>query len=186
NLVLRHRVIKFIRDYLDARDFIEVETPILLKSTPEGARDYLVPSRVFPGEFYALPQSPQQLKQLLMVAGVGRYFQIARCFPDEDWRADRQPEFTQLDLEMSFVEREDVLQLIEGLLIDLVPAVSERRILTTPFPRLTYEESMARYGTDKPDIRFGMEITDLAEVVRGSAFAVFSTALESGGTVAGI
>jgi aspartyl-tRNA synthetase len=186
NLTLRHRAIKFIRDYLDARDFVEIETPILIKSTPEGARDYLVPSRVHPGEFYALPQSPQQLKQLLMVAGMGRYFQIARCFRDEDLRADRQPEFTQLDLEMSFVEREDILQLIEGLLIELVPAVSDKRIMTVPFPRLSYADSMARYGNDKPDLRFGMEITDLSDVVKGSDFAVFSAALESGGKVAGI
>jgi aspartyl-tRNA synthetase len=186
NLVLRHQVIKFIRGYLDARGFIEIETPILIKSTPEGARDYLVPSRVHPGEFYALPQSPQQLKQLLMVAGIGRYFQIARCFRDEDLRADRQPEFTQLDLEMSFVEREDVLQLIEGMLIELVPATSDKHILTVPFPRLTYADSMARYGNDKPDLRFGMEIANLSEAVKGSGFAVFSGALESGGTVAGI
>jgi aspartyl-tRNA synthetase len=186
NLTLRHRVIKFIRDYLDERKFIEIETPILMKSTPEGARDYLVPSRVHPGEFYALPQSPQQLKQLLMVAGFGRYFQIARCFRDEDLRADRQPEFTQLDVEMSFVEREDILQLIEGLLIALVPAVSDKRIMTVPFPRLTYAESQAKYGNDKPDIRFGMEITDLAATLKGSNFAVFASALQEGGTVAGI
>jgi aspartyl-tRNA synthetase len=186
NLELRHRVIKFIRDYLDRRDFLEIETPILLKSTPEGARDYLVPSRVHPGEFYALPQSPQQLKQLLMVAGMGRYFQIARCFRDEDLRADRQPEFTQLDLEMSFVEREDILQLIEGLLTELVPATSDKRIQTTPFPRLTYAESMARFGNDKPDLRFGMEIADLSDAVRSSAFTVFASALASEGLVAGI
>ncbi len=186
NLMLRHRVIKFIRDYLDERDFIEIETPILIKSTPEGARDYLVPSRVYPGEFYALPQSPQQLKQLLMVAGMGRYFQIARCFRDEDLRADRQPEFTQLDLEMSFVEREDVLQLIEDMFIEMVPVVSDKHIVTAPFPRFTYEESMARYGNDKPDIRFGMEIAYLDEVVKNSGFAVFSGALEAGGTVGGI
>jgi aspartyl-tRNA synthetase len=186
NLTLRHRVIKFIRDYLDQRDFLEIETPILMKSTPEGARDYLVPSRVHAGEFYALPQSPQQLKQLLMVAGFGRYFQIARCFRDEDLRADRQPEFTQLDLEMSFVEREDILQLIEGLLIALVPAVSDKQIMTVPFPRLTYAESLARFGNDKPDIRFGMEITDLSEIVKSSSFVVFANALQEGGTVAGI
>jgi aspartyl-tRNA synthetase len=186
NLELRHRVIKFIRDYLDRRGFLEIETPILLKSTPEGARDYLVPSRVHPGEFYALPQSPQQLKQLLMVAGMGRYFQIARCFRDEDLRADRQPEFTQLDLEMSFIEREDILQLIEGLLIALVPATSDKTIQATPFPRLTYAESMAKYGNDKPDIRFGMEISDLSEAVRDSSFTVFASALSSDGLVAGI
>jgi aspartyl-tRNA synthetase len=186
NLVLRHKTIKFIRDYLDARGFVEIETPILIKSTPEGARDYLVPSRVHPGEFYALPQSPQQLKQLLMVAGMSRYFQIARCFRDEDLRADRQPEFTQLDLEMSFVERDEVLDLIEGMVVELVPAVSEKRLMTVPFPRLTYAESMARYGNDKPDIRFGMELTDLGEAVRETGFSVFSGALENGGTVAGI
>lgn len=186
NLTLRHKVIKFIRDYLDARDFLEIETPILFKSTPEGARDYLVPSRVHAGEFYALPQSPQQLKQLLMVAGIGRYFQIARCFRDEDLRADRQPEFTQLDIEMSFVEREDILQLIEGLLIELVPAVTDKKIMTVPFPRITYAESMAKYGNDKPDIRFGLEITELSDAVRDSAFAVFSSALQDGGIVAGI
>lgn len=186
NLVLRHKVIKFIRDYLDARGFIEIETPILIKSTPEGARDYLVPSRVHDGEFYALPQSPQQLKQLLMVAGIGRYFQIARCFRDEDLRADRQPEFTQLDLEMSFVEREDILQLIEDLLIEMIPAVSDKRVQTVPFPRLTFAESMAKYGNDKPDLRFGMEIGELNEVVAGSGFGVFSGAVESGGLVAGI
>lgn len=186
NLVLRHKVIKFIRDYLDEREFIEIETPILIKSTPEGARDYLVPSRVHEGEFYALPQSPQQLKQLLMVSGMGKYFQIARCFRDEDLRADRQPEFTQLDLEMSFVDREDVLQLIEGMYTGLVPAVTDKRILTTPFPRLTYEESMARFGNDKPDMRFGMEIVALNQAVAGSGFAVFSGAMENGGLVAAI
>jgi aspartyl-tRNA synthetase len=186
NLTLRHRMMKFIRDYLDAKSFIEIETPILIKSTPEGARDYLVPSRVHPGEFYALPQSPQQLKQLLMVAGIGRYFQVARCFRDEDLRADRQPEFTQLDLEMSFIEREDILQLLEGLLIAMVPALSDKRILQVPFPRLSYAESMAKYGNDKPDLRFGMEIADLSEIVRKSEFAVFSRALDEGGKVAGI
>jgi aspartyl-tRNA synthetase len=187
NLTLRHRVIKFIRDYLDERGFIEVETPMLGTSTPEGARSYLVPSRVHPGEFYALPQSPQQLKQLLMVAGVGRYFQIARCLRDEDLRADRQPEFTQLDLEMSFVEREDILQLTESMLVEMVPAVGDKRIMQTPFPRLTFTESMARYGNDKPDLRFGMEIEDLSPQVQRSEFAVFSRALEGGkGIVAGI
>ncbi|HST05949.1 MAG TPA: aspartate--tRNA ligase [Chloroflexia bacterium] len=186
NLALRHKAIKFIRDYLDARDFLEIETPILFKSTPEGARDYLVPSRVHAGEFYALPQSPQQLKQLLMVAGIGRYFQIARCFRDEDLRADRQPEFTQLDIEMSFVEREDILQLVEGMLIQLVPAVSDKKIMTVPFPRITYAESMAKYGNDKPDIRFGLEIAELSGAVPNSAFTVFSSALEAGGLVAGI
>jgi aspartyl-tRNA synthetase len=186
NMVLRHRIVKFIRDYLDARDFLEIETPILIKSTPEGARDYLVPSRVHRGEFYALPQSPQQLKQILMVAGMGRYFQIARCFRDEDLRADRQPEFTQLDIEMSFVEREDVLQLVEGLIVEMVPALTEKRLMTVPFPRITYADSMARYGNDKPDLRFGMEIADLSDAVKGSGFGVFSAALDAGGIIAGI
>jgi aspartyl-tRNA synthetase len=187
NLEVRHRVIKFIRDYLDARGFLEIETPILFKSTPEGARDYLVPSRVHPGTFYALPQSPQQLKQLLMVAGIGRYFQIARCFRDEDLRADRQPEFTQLDLEMSFVEREDVLQLTEGLMTELVPAVApDKQIMQTPFPRLTFADVMERYGTDKPDLRFGMELRDLSPIVAGSEFGVFRDTVANGGAVRAI
>ena len=149
NMILRHRVVKVIRDYLDERGFLEIETPILMKSTPEGARDYLVPSRLYPGEFYALPQSPQQLKQLLMVAGMDRYFQIARCFRDEDQRSDRQPEFTQLDLEMAFVDEEDVMVLIEGLLIHLIETTTNKRIKQTPFPRLKYADVMDRYGTDQ-------------------------------------
>ncbi|MCX7856265.1 MAG: aspartate--tRNA ligase, partial [Anaerolineae bacterium] len=161
NIILRHRVVKFIRDYLDALGFLEIETPILFKSTPEGARDYLVPSRVHPGKFYALPQSPQQLKQLLMVAGFERYFQIARCFRDEDLRGDRQPEFTQLDLEMSFVERDDILDVIEGLYTAMVPAVAPDKRVLSPFPRMSYAETLERYGTDKPDLRFGMELVDL-------------------------
>lgn len=186
NIILRHNAVKFIRDYLSAREFIEIETPILIKSTPEGARDYVVPSRVHPGTFYALPQSPQQLKQLLMVSGFERYFQIARCFRDEDQRADRQPEFTQLDLEMSFVEREDILQLIEGLFTELVPAVSNKRILYSPFPRMTYQEAMDKYGSDKPDIRFEMFLVDLTDLVRDSAFRVFAETARSGGQVKGL
>ena len=184
-LILRHRVVKFIRDFLDERGFLEVETPILIKSTPEGARDYLVPSRLYPGSFYALPQSPQQLKQLLMAAGVEKYFQIARCFRDEDLRADRQPEHTQLDLEMSFVEEEDVLGLIEELFTSLVETVTPDRRVLRPFPRLTYAESMASYGTDKPDLRFGMEMADLSEIASATEFRVFTSAVESGGTVKG-
>jgi aspartyl-tRNA synthetase len=184
NLVLRHNITKFMRDYLDARGFIEVETPILFKTTPEGARDYLVPSRVHPGCFYALPQSPQQLKQLLMVAGVERYFQIARCFRDEDLRGDRQPEFTQLDLEMSFVHRDDVLELIEGLFTELIPAVAPpKQILQIPFPRLTWAEAMDRYGVDKPDLRFGMELRDASAVFAKSGFKVFQDALKNGGVI---
>jgi aspartyl-tRNA synthetase len=184
NLILRHKITKFMRDYLDARGFIEVETPILFKTTPEGARDYLVPSRVHPGCFYALPQSPQQLKQLLMVAGVERYFQIARCFRDEDQRGDRQPEFTQLDLEMSFVHRDDVLELMEGLFTALIPAVTPaKKILQTPFPRLTWTEAMNRYGIDKPDLRFGMELYDASAVFAKSEFKVFRDALKSGGVI---
>src|SRR5581483_3825175 len=147
NVILRHRIVKAIRDYLDERAFLEIETPILMKSTPEGARDYLVPSRLYPGQFYALPQSPQQLKQLLMVGGLDRYFQIARCFRDEDQRADRQPEFTQLDLEMSFVSEEDVMSLIEDLLIALTQKLTKKRIKELPFPRLSFKEAMDRYGT---------------------------------------
>ncbi len=187
NLELRHKVVQFIRNYLDGQGFIEVETPMLFKTTPEGARDYLVPSRVHPGEFYALPQSPQQLKQLLMVAGVERYFQIARCFRDEDLRGDRQPEFTQLDLEMSFVERDDVLNLVEDLFTRLVQELApHKRLLATPWPRLTYAEAVARYGTDKPDLRFGMELRDVSDIFSASEFRVFSGALASGGVIKAI
>ena len=185
-LMLRHQIISFIRRFLDARGFVEVETPILIKSTPEGARDYLVPSRIHPGHFYALPQSPQQLKQLLMVAGLDRYYQIARCFRDEDQRADRQPEFTQLDLEMSFVEQEDVLRLTEELFTALVDEVPSKRILFKPFPRLSYEEAMEKYGSDKPDMRFEMLLTDLSDLVGGSEFRVFSSTIGKGGRVKGI
>ncbi|MBI3361361.1 MAG: aspartate--tRNA ligase [Chloroflexi bacterium] len=186
NLVLRHRVVKFIRDYLSERGFIEVETPILFKTTPEGARDYLVPSRVHPGHFYALPQSPQQLKQLLMVAGVERYFQIARCFRDEDQRGDRQPEFTQLDMEMSFVEREDVMNLVEGLFTALVQHIGTKRIMTKPWPRIKYAEAMERFGDDKFDMRFGMELADVSDIVAGTEYKVFSEAVAAGGKVKGI
>jgi aspartyl-tRNA synthetase len=186
NLVLRHKVIQHIRNYLSARGFIEIETPILFKSTPEGARDYLVPSRVHPGQFYALPQSPQQLKQLLMVAGYERYFQIARCFRDEDLRGDRQPEFTQLDLEMSFVEREDILALIEPLFTSIVEELGDKRLLTKPFPRLKYQEVMDRFGTDRPDLRFGMELFDVSDLVAQSKFKIFSGTIASGGQVKGI
>jgi len=187
NLVLRHRIVKFIRDYLDQQEFIEIETPILFKTTPEGARDYLVPSRVHPGEFYALPQSPQQLKQLLMVAGMERYFQIARCFRDEDQRGDRQPEFTQLDVEMSFIEREDIMALIEGMFTKLVSElVPEKRLLASPWPRLTYHEAMQRFGKDNPDLRFGMELVDISDIASGSGFRVFEGAVSSGGKVFGI
>ncbi len=187
NLALRHRVVKYIRDFLDGRGFLEVETPMLMKSTPEGARDYLVPSRVHPGHFYALPQSPQQLKQLLMVAGVERYFQIARCFRDEDQRADRQPEFTQLDLEMSFVDETDVLDLMEELYTGLAHATAPHMRVTSPFPRMTYAEAMRRFGSDKPDLRFGVEITDISSIVSDSGVGVFTSALaESGGAVRGI
>jgi len=183
NLMLRHRVVKFIRDFLDAEGFIEIETPILIKSTPEGARDYVVPSRVHPGRFYALPQSPQQLKQLLMVAGFEKYFQIARCFRDEDQRADRQPEHTQLDLEMSFVDQDDILNLIERLMTALVKEVTPHKRVLSPFPRLSYDEAMARFGTDKPDLRYGMELIDLSDLLANSEFRVFRAALDSGGQI---
>jgi len=187
NLMLRHRVVKFMRDYLDQRGFIEVETPVLFKTTPEGARDYLVPSRVHPGSFYALPQSPQQLKQLLMVAGVERYFQIARCFRDEDLRGDRQPEFTQLDLEMSFVHRDDVLALVEGLFTALVAGVApHKRLLASPWPKLSHAEALARFGVDKPDLRFGVELHDLSQALAKSEFKVFRSALDTGGVVKAI
>ncbi len=186
NLLLRHRVVKFLRDFLDREGFVEIETPIMTRSTPEGARDYLVPSRVHPGCFYALPQSPQQLKQLLMVSGLEKYFQIARCFRDEDLRADRQPEHTQLDLEMSFVEQEDILDLVERLFSALVAEVVPHKRVLSPFPRLTYAESMARYGTDKPDLRFGMELVDLSDVVAESGFRLFASTVAEGGRVKGI
>jgi aspartyl-tRNA synthetase len=185
NLKLRHQVINFIRRWLDEQDFIEVETPILLKSSPEGARDFLVPSRLHPGQFYALPQSPQQLKQLLMVSGMDRYYQIARCFRDEDLRGDRQPEFTQLDVEMSFVDMEDVLALNEALVIDLVQTVlPDKKFLQLPFPRLSYDDAMNIYGSDKPDLRFGLPIVNVSETVKTSEFKVFAAALaEKNGTV---
>ncbi len=186
NLALRHRIVRFIREFLSARDFLEIETPILLKSTPEGARDFVVPSRLHPHEFYALPQSPQQLKQLLMVAGIERYFQIARCFRDEDLRADRQPEFTQLDLEMSFVEAGDVRALIETMLIALCEEISPKRIQQIPFPVISYAEAMEKYGIDRPDLRFGQTLFDLSESMRTSNFGVFRNALEAGGQVKGI
>ena len=176
NLQLRHEVVAFIRKHLSERGFIEVETPILFKTTPEGARDYLVPSRVHPGRFYALPQSPQQLKQLLMIAGVERYFQIARCFRDEDQRGDRQPEFTQLDLEMSFVEQEDVMKLTEGLMTALFGAVTEMRLPETPWPVISRDEAFNRFGTDRPDLRFGLELHEVTDLVTECGFRVFSQA----------
>ena len=185
-LVMRHQAVKFIRDFLSERGFLDIETPILIKSTPEGARDYLVPSRLYPGKFYALPQSPQQLKQLLMAAGVEKYFQIAKCFRDEDPRGDRQPEFTQLDLEMSFADEDDVLDLIEELYTALFETlVPERNILNKPFPRIPYAEAMEKYATDRPDLRYGLEMADLGETVKDTEFRVFQSVLAGGGIVKG-
>ena len=175
NLILRHKVAKLMRDYLDDNHFLEIETPMLCKSTPEGARDYLVPSRVNPGKFYALPQSPQIFKQLLMVAGMERYFQIARCFRDEDLRADRQPEFTQLDMEMSFMEVDEILELMEGLIHHIFKGALGKDI-QIPFQRLTWDDAMDRFGSDKPDLRFGMEFADLTDLAQGHGFAVFDDA----------
>ena len=186
NIILRHRTLKFIRDYLDKQGFLEIETPMMIKSTPEGARDYVVPSRVQPGKFYALPQSPQQLKQLLMVAGFEKYFQIARCMRDEDLRGDRQPEFTQLDLEMSFVERDDVLAVVEGLITELVPAVVPHKRIFKPLPKFSYQEAMDRFGSDKPDLRFGMELVDLSEALRNTNFKIINEVLRANGAVKGI
>jgi aspartyl-tRNA synthetase len=186
NLLLRHKIIKFIRDFLDTKGFVEIETPILIKSTPEGARDYLVPSRINPGKFYALPQSPQQLKQILMVAGFDKYYQIARCFRDEDLRADRQPEFTQLDMEMSFIEVEDVLKLMEKLFTSLVKTVKPDMKLIEPFPYFSYKETVEKYGTDKPDIRFGLELKDISDIAADTGFQVFRSALDNNGKVKGI
>jgi aspartyl-tRNA synthetase len=186
-MFLRHRVVKLIRDFMDGRGFIEVETPILIKSTPEGARDYLVPARLYPGQFYALPQSPQQLKQLLMVAGFERYFQIARCFRDEDPRADRQPEFTQLDFEMSFIKQEDIFELTDDLFTEIVQKLSEKKMkFVKPFPRIKYSEAIERFGTDKPDLRFGMELFDISDIAAKTEFEVFRSVVEAGGHVKGI
>ena len=180
NMVLRHNVIKFMRDYLDEKGFIEIETPIMFKATPEGARDYLVPSRLYPGQFYALPQSPQQLKQLLMVGGMDKYFQIARCFRDEDLRGDRQPEFTQLDLEMSFVHRDDVLALVEDLFTKMIPAVTpHKKLLSSPWPKFSHHEVLEKYGSDKPDLRFGMELFVLNDIFTKSEFRVFQSTLDA-------
>ena len=185
NLILRYKVMKFIRNFLDRRDFLEIETPILIKSTPEGARDYLVPSRLHHGSFYALPQSPQQLKQILMVSGFERYFQLARCFRDEDLRADRQPEFTQLDLEMSFVTQEDVLSLIEELYVEIVECITPEKRVSRPFPRLDYRDALSRFGSDKPDLRFGLEFADVTEAAGKTGFQVFRSVVSQGGVVKG-
>jgi aspartyl-tRNA synthetase len=186
NLVLRHAITRAMREYLSDRGFVEVETPTLIKSTPEGARDFLVPSSSYPGNFYALPQSPQQMKQLLMVGGLDRYFQIARCFRDEPQRADRQPEFTQLDVEMSFVQQSDVMSLIEQLYTELTSRFSNKHILESPFPRLTYHQAMDRYGSDRPDLRFGLELADVSAAFRDTSFRAFRQVLESGGQIKAI
>jgi aspartyl-tRNA synthetase len=186
NILTRHRVIRYMRNFLDSKGFAEVDTPILIKSTPEGARDYLVPSRVYPGKFYALPQSPQQMKQLLMVAGLEKYYQIAKCFRDEDTRADRQPEFTQLDIEMSFVEENDIMELMEELFTGLVGSISPDIKIITPFTRLTYAEAMERYGCDKPDLRYRLEIKDVTDIAAGASFGVFQKAVSSGGRIRAI
>ena len=185
NLTLRHDVIRYIREFLSARDFLEVETPILIKSTPEGARDFLVPSRMQPGNFYALPQSPQQMKQLLMVSGIERYFQIARCFRDEDLRADRQLEFTQLDLEMSFVGEDDILDLTEELYSGMIGSVAPEKRIRKPFPRISHAEALERYASDKPDLRFGLEMTDVSNLASETEFRVFISTIENGGQIKG-
>ncbi|SMQ83108.1 aspartyl-tRNA synthetase [Bacillus sp. OV166] len=184
-LKMRHQVTKQIRDFLDGEGFLDIETPILTKSTPEGARDYLVPSRVHPGEFYALPQSPQLFKQLLMVGGIERYYQIARCFRDEDLRADRQPEFTQIDIETSFLSQEDIMGMMEKMMTKLMKEVKGVDV-PAAFPRMTYDEAMSRFGSDKPDTRFGLELVDLSEIVKDSGFKVFASAVANGGQVKAI
>ena len=184
NLKLRHKIVTSIRNYLNNLDFMEVETPVLIKTTPEGARDYLVPSRVFDGKFFALPQSPQIFKQLLMVGGIEKYYQIAKCFRDEDLRADRQPEFTQVDIEMSFVEQEDILKMTEGLLKDAFKAAGVE--IQTPFKRLTWKEAMEKYGSDKPDTRFGLELFDVTDIMEASTFEAFKNVISAGGTVRAI
>ena len=186
NLKIRHKIIKFMRDYLDEESFWEVETPSLTKSTPEGARDFIVPSRLHQGKFYSLPQSPQQYKQLLMVGGVEKYFQIARCFRDEDQRGNRQLEFTQLDLEMSFINQDEILNLTEKMMIKLVEKLSDKKIMFKPFPRLNYDDVIKKYGVDKPDLRYGLEIEDISEIVKGCEFGVFADAIKKGGVVRAI
>ncbi|MGB9773071.1 MAG: aspartate--tRNA ligase [Bacteroidota bacterium] len=185
NLLTRHRMYQITRRYFDELGFVEIETPVLMKSTPEGARDYLVPSRIHPGKFYALPQSPQTYKQILMVAGFDRYFQIVKCFRDEDLRADRQPEFTQIDVEMSFIDESDVMSVVEGLMVCLFKEIKGIDI-AAPFPRLTYTEAIQRYGTDKPDLRFGMTIQELSSILGGKGFKLFDELISNGGIVAGI
>lgn len=185
NIIMRHKIAQCAREYFYENGFLEIETPMMIKSTPEGARDYIVPSRIHNGKFYALPQSPQMYKQLLMISGFDKYIQLARCFRDEDLRADRQPEFTQIDLEMSFVDTDDILECLEGFIKRLYKNVLDVEI-ETPLPRLTYDEAMSRFGSDKPDTRFEMEITDLSETVEDSDFVVFKNALENGGSVRGI
>ncbi|MBD3328722.1 aspartate--tRNA ligase, partial [Candidatus Peregrinibacteria bacterium] len=181
NLEMRYKILKEARNQLDKHDFIEVETPILIKGTPEGSREYLVPSRLYPGTFFVLPQSPQQLKQLLMVASMDRYFQVARCFRDEDQRGDRQPEFTQIDIEMSFVDQEEVMSINEEVAINIVEKLyPNKKILTKPFPKLTYRDAMSKYGSDKPDLRFDMQIVDLTEEMKSSGFKVFADAAKNG------
>ncbi len=185
NIIIRSRLNKIMRDFLEREGFLEIETPVLTKSTPEGARDYLVPSRVYPGMFFALPQSPQLFKQILMVSGFDKYYQIVRCFRDEDLRSDRQPEFTQLDLEMSFVDEEDIFALGERLILEIFRKILSREI-RAPFPRLTYAEAMARYGTDKPDLRVGMELVELSDLFRETGFGIFRKVLEGNGVIKGI
>src|SRR3990172_871053 len=187
NIILRHEVVRFMRNFMSENGFLEIETPMLVKGTPEGSREYLVPSRLYHGNFYVLPQSPQQMKQLLMVAGMDKYFQVARCFRDEDQRGDRQPEFTQLDVEMSFVEQEDVMRLVEDMFTRIVAeVVPHKRLLASPWPRLTYKEAMARFGKDNPDLRFGMELRDVSDLAVGSGFHVFESAVVGKGHVRGL
>ncbi|MDA8187147.1 MAG: aspartate--tRNA ligase [Dehalococcoidales bacterium] len=186
NILLRHRTTRAIRNWLNDQGFVEIDTPVLVNETPGGAREFVVPSRLHPGDFFALPQSPQQFKQLLMVAGFEKYYQLARCFRDEDLRADRQPEFTQLDMEMSFVDVEDVIQTVESLLLEVIPAACDKLILSRPFPRISYQDAISFYGSDKPDMRFGLPLADISDLADGSEFKVFASAVAEGGQVKGI